>query len=38
VVGLGSQANRFSAALGKWMVIAAAALAALPLVLSARGR
>jgi len=38
VVGLGSQADRFSAVLGKWIVIAGAALAALPLVLSARGR
>ena len=38
VLGLSSQANRSSALLGKWMVIAAAALAALPLVLSARGQ
>lgn len=38
LVGVSSQANRFSAVVGKWMVIATAALAALPLVLSARGR
>ena len=37
-VGLGAQARRDSALLGKWMLIAAAALAALPVVLSARGR
>jgi len=38
VIGLGSRADRFSPMLGKWMVIAAAALAAVPLVAAASER
>ena len=38
VVGLSSRAGRLSSLFGKWMVIAAAALAAVPLVAQASGR
>ena len=38
VVGLSSRAGRLSSLFGKWMVIAAAALAAVPLVVEASGR
>ncbi len=38
VVGLSSRAGRRSSSLGKWIVIAAAALAAVPLVAEASGR
>ena len=38
VVGLSSRAGRLSSLLGKWMVIVAAALAAVPLVVEASGR
>ena len=38
VVGISSRAGRLSSLFGKWMVIAAAALAAVPLVVEASGR